>query len=99
NGGSYAFKDRTRILGDIVDSAPIYVGPPSRTYPDSLETAPYSTFVSSYQSRLPLVYVGANDGMLHAFSGNDGTEKMAYITGSSQIFQNLPSLSVSPYTH
>lgn len=65
NGGS--LRNRTFVLGDIVNSEPDYVGPPSRLFPDSLETKPYSTFASTYSNRKAIAYVGANDGMLHGF--------------------------------
>ncbi|AWN17016.1 Type IV fimbrial biogenesis protein PilY1 [Salinisphaera sp. LB1] len=38
-----------------------------------------SSFVSQQASRAPMVYVGANDGMLHGFDAKTGAEKLAYI--------------------
>ncbi len=99
NGGTYAFRNRAGILGDIVDSSPVYVPPPYRNYPDSLEASPYSTFKSANATRTPVVYVGANDGMLHGFNANTGAEVLAYIPGNQQIYQNLPNLSLTNYTH
>lgn len=99
NGGSYAFRNRTSILGDIVDSSPVYVPAPYRTYPDALESAPYSTFKTTYINRTPIVYVGANDGMLHGFNANTGAEVLGYIPGARRIFQNISDLSEVPYTH
>jgi type IV pilus assembly protein PilY1 len=96
---TYNFRDRNSVLGDIVNSSPVYVGPPSRVFPDTLEASPYSTFKSTYQNRTPLVYVGANDGMLHAFAGSNGVEKLAYVPGDRQIYGNLPTLSDTPYVH
>lgn len=96
---TYNFRDRTNVLGDIVNSSPVYVGPPARLYPDTLESSPYSTFKNTYSTRSPLVYVGANDGMLHAFSATDGYEKLAYISGARQIYDKLPTLSTTPYQH
>lgn len=98
-GGSYAFRNRTSILGDIVDSAPVYVPAPYRNYPDSMESAAYSTFKSSNSSRTPMVYVGANDGMIHGFNANTGAELIAYIPGITQIYKTLSKLSISPYPH
>jgi type IV pilus assembly protein PilY1 len=57
----------TSVLGDIVNSAPLYVGAPRARYSDSLEPEPYSAFVASRVNRNAVIYVGANDGMLHAF--------------------------------
>ncbi|MDQ6639121.1 MAG: PilC/PilY family type IV pilus protein [Pseudomonadota bacterium] len=49
------------ILGDIVDSQPVYVGQPFADYHEN----DYTTFKAT--PRTPMLYVGANDGMLHAF--------------------------------
>ncbi|MBS0287748.1 MAG: hypothetical protein JSR17_10660 [Proteobacteria bacterium] len=99
NGGTYGFRNRATLLGDIIDSSPIYVPAPYRNYPDSIEASPYSTFKSTYANRAPMVYVGGNDGMLHAFNASNGTETLAYIPGVRQIYQNLPNLSLTNYTH
>lgn len=90
---------RTRnlsVLGDVVDSAPAYVGPPAFNYPDWLETAAYSTFRSDHATRAPMIYVGANDGMLHGFDAATGQEKMAYVPAS--VYRNLSRLTDASYT-
>ncbi len=72
------------LLGDIVHSSPVYVGQPpfanrfGGAFP-STSTNNYFQFRVANQSREPLVYVGANDGMLHAFQVSDGVEKFAYV--------------------
>ncbi|GEM_PF-534861 len=65
-------------LGDIANSAPFYVSTPS-TLPDSLESVANSTFRASLASRPSMIYVGANDGMLHGFADADGSEKIGYV--------------------
>lgn len=95
NGGTY--RNRNYILGDIVHSAPEFVGPPNLKYPDSVEATPYSAFATKYASREPIVYVGANDGMLHGFDANTGFEKFAFVPSS--VYPNLASLSSPSYTH
>jgi type IV pilus assembly protein PilY1 len=62
------------VLGDLVNSAPAYVGVPAFNYPDNLETQSYNTFRSTYSTRAPMLYVGANDGMLHGFDAATGQE-------------------------
>lgn len=100
-GGIY--RNRTIKLGDVVNSAPIYVGPPSKLFPDVFGTgapengAPYSAFKTTYSSRASVVYVGANDGMLHGFDAETGTELMAYIPGA--VYSNLALLSSPSYDH
>jgi type IV pilus assembly protein PilY1 len=44
-------------------------------------TGSYAQFVYNNRARAPTVYVGSNDGMLHAFNGADGTERWAYVPG------------------
>jgi len=50
-----------------------------------------------YQKSTKTVYVGANDGMLHAFSTETGVERFAYIP--SPMLAKMKSLSDSTYTH
>jgi type IV pilus assembly protein PilY1 len=64
------FRQRpTSVLGDVVNSNPWYVGEPSAGYSD-VDHPGYSSFRSTYLSRKPVVYVGANDGMLHGFDSS-----------------------------
>ncbi len=70
-----AFRQRETILADVIGSQPIYVKKPAFTYND----AGYSAFVSSNASRSGTVYIGANDGMLHAFDAVSGVERWAYV--------------------
>ena len=89
-----AFRARSHVLGDIVYSAAVPVGSPW----DARASAPvrplddagnpgYRRFAEEKKLRTPMVYVAANDGMLHAFvdsagniaGPNDGKEAWAYI--------------------
>jgi len=78
-------------LGDIIHSGPVYVEAPPFGYPDSFESTAYSSFVSARASRKPTIYVGANDGMLHAFEAATGREIMAYVP--ARLYKNLSSLT------
>lgn len=91
------FRARTSLLGDIVNSTPKFQGPPDSDYSESLESESYASFKTTYANRDPLVYVGANDGMLHAFDAETGTERMAFIP--SAVLPNLESLSDTGYSH
>ncbi len=91
------FRNRTSVLGDIVNSAPAFVGRPSFLYRDNLESVPYSSFRSAYRNRPGTVYVGANDGMLHAFDAETGAERFAFIPGA--VFARLPELTRPSYSH
>ncbi len=91
------FRDRDTVLGDIVNSSPAFVGRPSYLYRDNLESAPYSAFRNAYRNRPGTVYVGANDGMLHAFDSETGVERFAFIP--SAVFARLPELTRPTYSH
>ena len=92
NGGT--FRNRSFLLGDIVDSNPAYVGEPVGPYLD----ASYQTFEQAYATpataRPPMLYVGANDGMLHAINAATGNEAFAFVPNA--VFGNLINLT-SPF--
>ena len=92
------------FLGDIVNSNPWYVGVPQAGYPDDA----YLTFRTSYLDRKPVIYVGANDGMLHGFDASvdidnkpipnvTGKEIIAYVPG--KVYENLSRLTEQDYSH
>lgn len=88
------YRARSHVLGDIVSSTPVYVGPPLFGYTDT----GYAAFKADSASRAHMIYVGANDGMLHAFyaSGvNAGKEAWAFIP--SAVISNLYKLADSSY--
>ena len=82
-------------LGDIIHSAPYYVASPPFGYPDTLETAPYSAFANL--TRSPTIYVGANDGMLHAFDAASGREVLAYVP--TPVYRNLSLLTGQSFSN
>ena len=93
-----AFRSRpVSRLGDIIHSAPNYVAIPPFGYPDSFEAVPYSGFVAAKSSRTPIIYVGANDGMLHGFDASSGKEVMAYVPSS--VYRNLSSLTGQSFSN
>jgi type IV pilus assembly protein PilY1 len=81
----YAFRSRQSLLGDIVHSGPVYVGAPSLGWPDTTpfpdsSGSRYSDFKNgAAKNREGVIYVGSNDGMLHAFSAANGKELFAYV--------------------
>jgi type IV pilus assembly protein PilY1 len=109
------------ILGDIVDSSPTWVGPPvapyTATWSDRLNPAAtmpeagasaqtYSQYVTATQTRMNVVYVGGNDGLLHGFrsgsydaggnfvaTGNDGLEVLAYMPAA--VVQTIHSATAN----
>ncbi|MDO9158293.1 MAG: PilC/PilY family type IV pilus protein, partial [Burkholderiaceae bacterium] len=91
NGGT--FRTRDNRLGNIVNSSIWTVGKPVAGYSE----ASYRSFRTSRASRTPMVYVGANDGMLHGFSANTGDELMAYVPLGA--YASLSQLTMPSYQH
>ncbi len=92
------FRNRpTTPLGDIVNSTPYYVAAPAFGYFDDFEAAPYSSFVNTYRGRTPVLYVGANDGMLHAIDANTGKELFGYVPAA--VYDSLSNLSSLSFNH
>ena len=81
--GAKGYRIRTSLLGDISGSKTTAVAGPAFPYSDAANPG-YAAFRSTYANRMTMLYVGANDGMLHAFNGsitsNDGgKEQFAYV--------------------
>ena len=85
------FRQRKSKQGDIINSVVWYTGAPSSDY----NLKGYSSFVSSKRSRKAMIYVGGNDGMLHGFAAEDGSEKIAYVPKG--IIPRLYRLTESTY--
>ena len=66
------------MLGDTVNAVPLYVAKPRFGFVDATSTS-YATFVKTNATRKPMLYVGANDGMLHALNATTGVEEWAFI--------------------
>jgi type IV pilus assembly protein PilY1 len=84
------YRPRDSALGDIVNSTPVFVGKPTFKYTEN----GYQSFVAAKISRPGAIYVGANDGMLHAFD-RDGNELWAYVP--SMVLPNLYKLADTAY--
>ncbi|MDB5799303.1 MAG: Type fimbrial biosis protein PilY1 [Rhodocyclales bacterium] len=100
---SFRVRDTTK-LGDIVNSAPVMVNTPGNYGAISSVPIAYtgdSTYGGFAPTRSSLIYVGANDGMLHAFDASTGagggTERFAYVP--SMVIPNLKYLVNPAYTH
>lgn len=88
------FRKRDTLLGDIVNSTPVVIASPAvdlyehvidDTYFEGLtknNKKLYKEFATDNSGRTPMLYVAANDGMLHAFNAETGVETFAYIPRS-----------------
>jgi type IV pilus assembly protein PilY1 len=121
SAGVGLYRARAQVLGDIIDSSPQWVGPPVASYPqvwadrlyplaslpeNSVAAQTYPQYVTAAQTRLNVVYVGSNDGLLHGFRsgsynadgtfngvGNDGQEVLAYMPGA--VVQTIHSTTAN----
>jgi type IV pilus assembly protein PilY1 len=90
--------DQDSVLGDIINSAIQYVGPPSFGY----GLTGYTEFRNTWKDRKAMIYVGANDGILHGFSAclangtctDAGTEAIGYVP--SEMYRLRPAGTGSP---
>ncbi|MEZ4600198.1 MAG: PilC/PilY family type IV pilus protein [Syntrophotaleaceae bacterium] len=99
NGGAY--RNRKRLLGDIVHSDPQFVYDQDDGYEvlAGTEGSDYKAYRASdpYKNRSAMLYVGANDGMLHALDAKTGVEKFAYVPLG--VSTNLTLLTQPTYGH
>jgi type IV pilus assembly protein PilY1 len=93
NGAGGFLRPRKQIMGDVINSGPVYKqnADPGISGPD------YNAFARSVANRVAMIYVGANDGMLHGFRAEDGKELFAYIPRA--ISENLNKLTGPAYQH
>lgn len=96
------------IMGDIVNSDPVFVGKSMDYGLDKLTTndgsvtigSTYRNFVNLNKTNAnfkSMLYVGANDGMLHAFDVSNGHEEFAYVP--STLIPILGDLTDPDYEH
>jgi type IV pilus assembly protein PilY1 len=85
------------ILGDIVNSTPVFVGSPrADLYNSSPGTwrgkTAYAAFATSavVANRTPTLWVGANDGMMHAFNATTGNA-----ASGAEIYAFIPKASIA----
>ncbi|WP_353220294.1 PilC/PilY family type IV pilus protein [Salinisphaera sp. S4-8] len=81
-----------------------HLGNDAANFPENARSAPpysspgnNSSFADKFASRTPMVYVGANDGMLHGFDADTGVERLAYIPGT--LLDDVADLSEPGYEH
>lgn len=121
--GAGLYRVRNSVLADIVNSSPTWVGAPNLPYKNEWKDALYPTvtmeegstsyakFATDNSTRTNVVYVGANDGLLHGFragaydangkfdttASNDGRELLAYMPNAAlkTIHSATPALDYS----
>lgn len=92
---SGAMRSRASRLGDIVNSQPWYTHGKPRSGLNAY--AGYRDFSNDQVSRSPMIYIGANDGMLHGFNASNGQEVLAYVPRG--VYPALKELTIPGYLH
>jgi type IV pilus assembly protein PilY1 len=103
--GQYGYEDRTSnaaanrlyrareaVLGDALESQPAFIAAPVFDYP----FPGYSAYKSAQASRAGTVFMGTNDGMMHAFNAGTGAERWAYVP--SMVIPNMWKLADAQYS-
>jgi type IV pilus assembly protein PilY1 len=70
------FRQRAHVLGAAVNGSPLHVGQPPFRYADD-NYGEFRDVVTAGRQRM--VYLPANDGMLHAFDAQSGQERWAFV--------------------
>ena len=103
NDANALYRTRTNLLGDVINAQPTFVKGPSFNYSD----AGYSAYKAANASRTSMLYVAANDGMLHALRAGTpltqggppdplgGEERWAFIP--TMVMPNLYKLADDNY--
>lgn len=98
NGGTY--RNRATKLGDVINSAPVLVKDNVNLAYDKLVPAlgDYKQFIADKAARPEgVLFVGANDGMVHAIRDSNGAETFAFVPKA--VVPNLYKLADIPFTH
>lgn len=86
------YRTREAVLGDALESQPAFIGPPVFSYP----YPGYGDFKTAKASREGTVYMGTNDGMMHAFAASNGEERWAFVP--SMVIPNMWKLASTSYS-
>jgi type IV pilus assembly protein PilY1 len=87
------YRIRTHLLGDIVNSqATLVQGALSTSYTEANNPG-YTIYATNSKTRTPVVYVGANDGMVHAFQADFSAPTTNLLGGGgAELWSYVPSL-------
>jgi len=85
------YRYREAVLGDALESQPAFIGKPVFSYP----YPGYDAYKTAQTNRAGTVYMGANDGMMHAFAADTGVERWAYVP--SMVIPNMWKLADTGY--
>ena len=90
------FRQRDSRLGSLVNSVPVYMPPPTLS---AINYSGRRAFITNNAQRRPVLFVGSNGGMLHAFdaSSTGGNELFAYVPRG--VYSKLRDYTSPGYQH
>ena len=93
------YRIRSHLLGDIVHSNPYFHWDQNYGFSrlSGTEGSSYAAYLSAKKAKPAMLFVGANDGMLHGFNANTGAEEFAYIP--KRAYSALYTLTKPDYEH
>ncbi|MGQ0443063.1 MAG: PilC/PilY family type IV pilus protein [Methylophilaceae bacterium] len=91
------YRAREATLGDLIDSTPIFVGAPKANFSDPGygTVSTLGSFKQTQSTRAGTVYIGANDGMVHAIDAVSGEERWAFVP--TMVLNNMYKLADKNY--
>jgi type IV pilus assembly protein PilY1 len=100
SGEGTTFRKRNTLLGDIVNSDPLFSGASDFKYStlpsdSAYGASSYADFVKTKQNRVKALYIGSNDGMMHALNADTGAELFAYVP--TAIMSKMEATSKTNY--
>ena len=101
-GSEYPYRHRESILGPVVNSSPVYSGAANGNYheisgfPEPQKTK-YADYITDTSTLTPMVFAGANDGMLHGFNADTGEEKFAFVPNA--VVNNLSEYTKKDFAY
>jgi type IV pilus assembly protein PilY1 len=94
-GGTFRDRNSDSIMGGVVNANPWLQDRPSANFFGAVFGG-YGTFKTAQKSRARLVWVGAADGMLHAFTADALTPVMSYVPQAlSSRLKEIPDPTVT----
>jgi type IV pilus assembly protein PilY1 len=92
-------RPRKTLMGDVVNSLPAYQGKQDYGYTSAgiPGSGSYASYAASKRTKQERVWVGANDGMLHALDAKTGAVAWSFIP--QELQSKLASLAQPSYTH
>ena len=88
-----AIRKPAKKLGDLINSDPEFVSAPRFFF----NFDNYQDFFNNKKTRRSMVYIGGNDGMLHAFDAVTGEERFNYLPAA--VMPRLNQLTDPVYSH